>query len=390
MSRVIGLVYDCAANPSHVSDLLRGLAGLFRSHFADMFVRRHDGSQPLGTAIGLDRADYEDGMIATWSPRNPWGRAAPVVSAGDVRATWQFLPRDALRRSEMFADYLDARDLHEGMRFEVWSGPHGIEDVSLLRSFAAGPFTPDELALGRLLMPHLQRAATLRRRLRGAELATQAGLQALETLSHGIVFVDRAGNPTFTNGAARDLLSRGDFVTVVAGEWSAGEQASSSRFAAMLRRAAQDDENARAGAVLLPSRSGEAPLTALALPLRGDRGWTQPGQPTAILCFGHRRPTIGSNALRPFATLFGLTMAETQLAGQLLEGKTVAEIAKDGERSIATVRTHLYRLMAKTGSNRQSELVKSIASFPKMPDDLGSTSCVTRRAKSRQGTTVTV
>ena len=293
LSRVIGLVYDCAANPSHVGDLLRGLASLFRSHFADTFMRRHDGSQALGTAIGLDRNDYEHGMIATWSLRNPWGQAAPVVSAGDVRATWQFLPRDALQRSEMFADYLDARDLHEGMRFEIWSDSSGIEDVSLIRSFAAGSFTTSELALGRLLMPHLQRAAALRQRLRGAELSTQAGLQALETLSHGIVFVDRVGNPIFTNGAARALLSRGDFLTIVAGEWNTAEPASSGRFAAMLRRAARDDGEARAGAVLLPSRSGEAPLSALALPLRGDRVWTQPGQPSAILCFGHRALSIG-------------------------------------------------------------------------------------------------
>ena len=215
LSQTLDVVYACAASPSRVGELLHSLGSLFRSHFADTFARRHDGSQASGMAIGLDHADYTDGMIATWSSRNPWGRAAPVVSAGDVRATWQFLPRDELARSEMFADYLDRRDLHEGLRFEIWSDQSGIEDLSLLRSSAIGPFTPDELALGRLLMPHLQRAAWLRRRLQGAELATQAGLQALETLQHGVVFVDRTGRPTFVNAAAEALLAGSDAVAVV-------------------------------------------------------------------------------------------------------------------------------------------------------------------------------
>ena len=112
----------------------------------------------------------------------------------------------------MFADYLDARDLHEGLRFEIWSDEAGIEDISLLRPFRVGPFSLDEIARARALMPHLQRAAAMRRRLQRAELMADAGLNALETLSHGVVLLDRLARPVYVNPAASHLLARRDAV----------------------------------------------------------------------------------------------------------------------------------------------------------------------------------
>ena len=88
---LIGVVYDCALSPSRMPELLVGLATLFRAPSADVFSREHDGANACGLVHGLDRADYDQGVIGTWSSRNPWAQKAPVMSAGAVRATWQFL-----------------------------------------------------------------------------------------------------------------------------------------------------------------------------------------------------------------------------------------------------------------------------------------------------------
>ena len=62
--------------------------------------------------------------------------------------------------------------------------------------------------------------------------------------------------------------------------------------------------------------------------------------------------------------LFGLTQAESSLAADLLSGLDLREIAERRGRSVNTVRTHLASLMAKTDVNRQSELVRLLASLP--------------------------
>lgn len=57
------------------------------------------------------------------------------------------------------------------------------------------------------------------------------------------------------------------------------------------------------------------------------------------------------------AKLFGFTRAEAQLAVLLMTGKSVAESAQELGVSIHTVRSHLKRLMSKTGTRRQGALV---------------------------------
>jgi DNA-binding CsgD family transcriptional regulator len=56
-------------------------------------------------------------------------------------------------------------------------------------------------------------------------------------------------------------------------------------------------------------------------------------------------------------SLFDLTPAEARVARSLALGKTVEDIASDGGVSMSTVRTHVRRVLEKTGCNRQVEVV---------------------------------
>jgi DNA-binding CsgD family transcriptional regulator len=62
-------------------------------------------------------------------------------------------------------------------------------------------------------------------------------------------------------------------------------------------------------------------------------------------------------------SLFGLTPAEARVAC-LLVVETVEEVAASLGVSVATVRSHVQKLLAKTGTRRQSELVRLLVSGP--------------------------
>jgi DNA-binding CsgD family transcriptional regulator len=64
---------------------------------------------------------------------------------------------------------------------------------------------------------------------------------------------------------------------------------------------------------------------------------------------------------------FGLTTAEAGLTTDLMRGLSVAEVAASSGRSIATVRTHLASVLAKTGTARQSELVRLLSRLASSP-----------------------
>jgi DNA-binding CsgD family transcriptional regulator len=61
--------------------------------------------------------------------------------------------------------------------------------------------------------------------------------------------------------------------------------------------------------------------------------------------------------------LFGLTPAEARLAGLLVEGQSVNEIAEGLKLSRETVRNQLKIVFAKTGAHRQGELVALLSQF---------------------------
>ena len=59
--------------------------------------------------------------------------------------------------------------------------------------------------------------------------------------------------------------------------------------------------------------------------------------------------------------LFGLTRTEGLVAAALGQGHSIEDIASGMNVSLATVRTHLKRLLAKTGTHRQAEAVALLA-----------------------------
>jgi DNA-binding CsgD family transcriptional regulator len=88
----------------------------------------------------------------------------------------------------------------------------------------------------------------------------------------------------------------------------------------------------------------------------------RPAPPTTVPRFGlilrdprQARPQPDARQLHD---LFGLTAAESRIANALLAGQTVETIARDASVRRDTVRAHVKRMLSKTGTRRQSDLLK--------------------------------
>jgi len=64
------------------------------------------------------------------------------------------------------------------------------------------------------------------------------------------------------------------------------------------------------------------------------------------------------------ALAFALTGREAAVACRLAEGATLAEVARRLGMQVGTVRVHLRSIFAKTGTNRQAELVALLGRLP--------------------------
>ena len=377
VEQAIDAAYDSVLAEEGWQRVLGVLARLFRCHFADVFARTDDRSRFHGVAQRMDRAEYEDVFLGQWVARNVWGTRRPVRVAGEIVTTRQMVTRDELLRSEMYNDFLSPRGLHEGLRLAIWAGGGWIQDISLLRPWSKGPFEGQELAAARTVLPHLQRAAAIERRLGAAQAMAAAGLGALDAVPTGVFVLDSEGGVLWHNAAAAALLGDGVRLQRAQQAGEAGRRdglraaadQDSRRLASAVDRATRGADGVRRSDSLLVGRpSGRAPLAVLTLPVRGGGGWAWLPAPAALVLVGDGQ--AGAPQAAALAALFGLTGAESELAVELLAGHSLAQVAAARGRSVHTVRSQLARLMAKTETNRQSDLLRVLLSAPKPGPDL--------------------
>ena len=183
-----------------------------------------------------------------------------------------------------------------------------------------------------------------------------------DRLSVGIVLLDRFARVVFANAAARSLSADGGPVRV--NSCVTCPSSPEARRLDELIRSALGGTSVRA--MSLPSASSGRPLMVLASPVRG--GDADPSDIRSIrnaaamlmLCDPDRPAQIPAAWMMD---AYGLTMAEVRVALAVSGGATISGTARRLKVSPNTVKTHLRRVFHKTGTNRQAELSRLMATI---------------------------
>ncbi|MGI8570507.1 MAG: helix-turn-helix transcriptional regulator [Methylocella sp.] len=70
-------------------------------------------------------------------------------------------------------------------------------------------------------------------------------------------------------------------------------------------------------------------------------------------------PVAGLSAqIERFAASFGLTIAESRVLGEIISGDGLVAAATKLKITESTARTHAHRILTKTGTSRQTELIR--------------------------------
>lgn len=178
----------------------------------------------------------------------------------------------------------------------------------------------------------------------------------LDRYPQAFVLTDARARVLFSNTAANKIISLRDGLKVEAGRLVA----LSSREDAALQEAIRETAVASTSS---PSRmpitrsSRALPYRLLLMPLQGSRavplGVSQPA--VAVLIVDSGATSCPSVAM--LQELFSLTPCEARVAASLVQGQSVEEAAAKLNVSVETVRTHVRRVLSKTDTNRQGELI---------------------------------
>jgi DNA-binding CsgD family transcriptional regulator/PAS domain-containing protein len=384
LSELLLDVYEAAANPPHWQVFLKNAAAEMDAAKAALHVHyfapgnitqsAHGG---CSAAIGYDAtslddyADYyapKDIYVQRIRERFPLG-----INAG---TNDDLLTATELRSTEIYHDYCRINEVFH----TCWSAFEQTEGIAaglgFIRPETSQPFQPRDVELLNLLNPHLAKAFRLQRSLESSAGKNQALLKSIAQFDFGVIALDGEGRIANVSAAAKHLLDRQDGLRVHTGRLQAIQATENDMLQEMLTGTsqAQDNPHRPPASAMLISRAGHRPIQLAVYPFVSS-SLLADDQPRVLVFLSDptAQPASRAAVLR---NLYRLTPTESRLADSLLQGLEVREAADRLRTTLETARFHLKRILAKTGTRRQSELMRLMLSLPGAPSD---TECSTRR-----------
>lgn len=366
--RLVGQIYDAALEPEKWSTFIASYAdacGVSAAlHFEDPMAAT---GMHISVAARLDPTWLK--LYEThYSKIRPWLSKAAHAPVGRISSVFAWIDEPAYRSSLVYNESLARADVHYQLGGVLQRDGNICTCISVTRPLRAGDFTASDFKLTEKLVPHLQRALQIHRRLVAGKLRNEALLRGLEGLGLGIIVAASDARVLFANGIADAILRRGDGLCARRERLHASTPSVTNELQRYIHEAACTGAKLAqhsGGALRVPCLgSGELSLRVCPFPI--DLGIViGPTVPMALIFLADssdRRPP----RLSDLKTIYGLTAAESRLLGALLTGLSLDEYAQVCRISLATAKTQLRHVFHKTGQSRQSDLVRHVLSNPLM------------------------
>jgi DNA-binding CsgD family transcriptional regulator len=366
LSDIISVIYDCAVDPARWPAAIREVCGASRC--AAGLIAVHDlqrGSALLSHVWNYD-PDWIAGIERYSAEITEIWRSVPNLHARplDEPLTMSDVPAKLLEASRYWKEWVRPQGYIDTIQLIVLRTRQRIGALGLSRHEAEGPLTNRDLEVMRLLAPHLQRAVTISNALEMQTVALGTFEASLDLLLTGVLLVDRECVIIHANTSARAMLRAGSPIRSKHGELRTCFPVATAALKAMVAAATDEATALGRSAVGLPApqpNGGPAFLHILPLTQGEVRGRIAPRAAAAVFVMpGADGSPLPAHAL---AALFGLTRGETRTLEILLAGNDIAATAEKLGVVVATVKTHLSRIFAKTGASDQIELTRLAYKF---------------------------
>ena len=361
---LVGSIYDCVNDQCLWPNFLDKFAHAVRAQIGTLYIhdlRTQYGSSEIVT--GMDPA-YDRAYRAYYASRNVYMTDGKLLlAAGNVMTSEELCSDEKVLPSEFYNEWIRPQGLRRGLNGVLFNQGSLVGSIGAIRARAGRPFSAEDKRFLQALMPHLQRAVKIRRRVSELESLERTTADALDHWTTAVLVVDRDAHILLVNQKAAVLLREPDGLITSRNILQAASSNESAKLHKMIRDAIDVPYGHSSGsAMLIACPSGKSPLQILVNPsVREDVFFCTRG---TALVFVHDP----ENAERPqtdvLRHIYGLTQAEAVITSLLASGKNVREIAEEVAVRENTVRIHLKKIFDKTGTKRQAELVKLVLSGP--------------------------
>ncbi|MER9373897.1 helix-turn-helix transcriptional regulator [Mesorhizobium sp. M0491] len=362
LSSIIGDIYDCVLNPE-------GWAGVM--------IRITEAVDAAYTTVALASTAGNHGRFAAQSPWDPVqmrvlqedydfdaipGLKAAVVGDIDTPvATLSHMSEAELQQTPFFQNWAKPQGLREACITKFVHTPDRIGLMGCTTRADRGIISAEEQRFLALLSPHLRRASLIGDLLDQARVTADLYRQALDHLAVPVVLTGANGAILHANGAAERMFSLQGPIFSRNGLLQVQNLAVARALLDAIASAASADASLGSRGIGLPiSAPGQPPAVAYILPL--TEGTARAAfRPACAAVFVSTTTSSSPLPEAVLATLFDLTPAEARVLLRIGSGLSASKSALALGVGENTLKTHLNRIFAKTGTRRQADLVKLVS-----------------------------
>ncbi|MBD8874020.1 hypothetical protein [Rhodanobacter sp. DHB23] len=347
-----------------------GLVSNYTRSSTGFFISTDDRLQPAvlaegGQSQGKLVSTYNQAYAQSDPFRGAIIRYARTRNPVGVYTEDDLLPDDGLLQTPIYRDLLVPANLRHAAITILALSVRCLDAISLWRTPDEGPVDAGSRGLLELLIPHVQIALEVNRRIRASEQGL-AGAEVMADACPTATFVLTAdGTIRQCNAAAESLLRAGDGLRSKHGQLAADDLHAERALEKLLSDVGTSflPPGREPCCVLSMQRgSGKRPLQLIATPLPDDRRQRTGGEVLLLATDPVAPAHFYDDLLR---ALYDFTPAEIEVANGLLMGYSAQEIACLRRVAIGTVRQQIKSMLAKTGTCRQSDMVRLFMTLPR-------------------------
>jgi DNA-binding CsgD family transcriptional regulator len=352
---LVAAIYDAIIDPSRWDEVVTGIVEATQSFSGNLLVQQADAGS-LTALYNVDPAIAE-AYAQTYHKDDPLRTPAWSIAPGEVRDC-SYTRTDTFKASAYYDEFVRPQGWVNLVAAGLVRQPNAFALLVLTRSPEAVLVEPKEWYLLETLVPHLQRAAAIHSLL----ARTRATANSLYAAAGLAVFVLTENcRVLFANPKAEDLVRRQMGLRYERGQLAAATPALTQRLQALARAGSWpgSGQGDIGGTIELSRGENCPPLLAHVIPLAASR---------AAAVFDIDRPAAAVFVVDPaagcggqierFAANFGLTGAETRVLAEIIGGDGLLAAATKLNITEATARSHANRILAKTGTRRQTQLIR--------------------------------
>jgi DNA-binding CsgD family transcriptional regulator len=318
---------------------------------------------PTRYATGMD-PDALTELFPYLLEETPWSNRHMARARDRFRCIAEDFEHLELEGLQLYSEWMKPRGMAP-----IWPCGHAIVDdegrtlggMTVFRRSGQGEFTEAELERASTFIPHLRRAATVHHSLHAVAQEQIALGEAIDRLYTGVLLLDGQRRVVLQNQAASRILADEDGLRVDRSGPSALDAKDNVRLRELIARAIAEEPAPPdvPNVILIKRPSGKRDYTLTVGALLDNPGEASEEDATAVIFVVDPETDLSAPA-EVLEDLYDLTHSEAQIVRLIADGLTIEEAAKKRGVSVNTARSHLKRAFAKTGTTRQSELMRLI------------------------------